>query len=1436
MAKTASRPKGPGGGQGGRFVEYDRYIDQQLGWTRNQVRSIDAVSGLMTLAAASLGFFLVAAILDHWLIPGGLGFWGRALMFVLLAGGAGYYVAVELLPLFIKRINPVYAAHTIERSSPSLKNSLVNFLLLKKQREGLPEPVYHAIEEQAATGLSQIPVEAAVDRSRLIRVGYVLVGLLAVAALYKVLSPKDPITTAGRVVLPWADIQPPTRVSISEVEPGATQAFRGQRVEVSAEVHGLASDGQVNLVFATADGKSVNQQIRMTVPADSHRYSCQLPEGSAGLQQDVDYHIEAGDARTKTYRVTVVAAPTIVVQSVDYVYPDYTGLARQSVEHQPDLKAIEGTRVTLHALANQAIKSGAIDFNCDGREDKPLDVQEDKASVNFKLEVAEDRHSPQYASYQLRFRNQSGQENPQPIAHRIEVTPDLPPEIEFLHPKSAELNVPARGSVGLEIVAHDPDFALRRVTLQAKVNDKPIADKVLLDELHKGQFVTHKLRFDTARLGLRPGELVEYWAVAEDNKAPGPNRVETRHRWLRIVSPEDQPPQQDQLVRADDDVRPEGGQGQPEDQEGQRNPADDNNQQKGKPQDGQRGKSSDDQPGAGDRNAGQGQAGKRPDQQQDQPGDQSPQAGGERQADKQQSGKQGQDQQEGPAQQGGDQKGGQQQKGSQQAGDQRGNQEQGGGNSGGGKQNAGQQNGQRQGGEQGGQGSSSENAGNDSSSSRGQRGGNDQKGQKGQSGQKGAAGDDQQPVANDGSDDGSAIERILQDRQKHGSGSPDDTGQGSAGNQGSGEKSSGKADKATQRKPGNSSEQGSRGEAQSQVDKNDRGGQNQGSPDNSREGNGQQPGDRSQEAQREHGSGRQAGDQQQRGQEGRQPRDQQQPDGQSRSRQQPGEQGGKGLSDGQQGADRSAQPGDRQDNAGSKGQPGDKSDKNQPAQGDDSRAGDRPEQGSAPGQQKRRGGERSSSDEARGKEGEKPQPGDNQQGGGEQGRQQRDPRGQPGENQQGAGERGGAGDRQQADGRNQSGDRNQTGDQQSGQRSGSRENSGSRGNESRGSDGQGERSKGDTGPKEQKRPGDEAQQAEQRGGDGQDEKGQSGAGNSDRQKSGSPAAQGNNQQRDKTQSGGGRNGMQPNDTAQSPTNSDRQSDSQSNSAGDRSGGGASGGGQKANKEGTGGAGQNSEAEDGAGKGKEPGEGETGGAGDRKQADGQTGSAGTERGKGSTSRRRPRGADSDQPQSENQQPGEQEPQGQGSKETKPGQPNPQPGKQQPADGQQGKPGNKEGQGGPAGGQPTGQGPGSPQSPPEQEPEVTTPPDDPNLDYARKATDLALEHLRDQMKNGQPDPELMKKLGWSRDDLKNFLDRWEAMRRRADQQGTEGDAGRRDLDAALRSLGLRPRSTKLRSNAARDDQARGLKESRRTQPPPEYAEQYKAYTQGTSRGGK
>ena len=237
------------------------------------------------------------------------------------------------------RINPVFAAHAIEQGRPTLKNSLINFLLLRSHPENVAPVVYQAMEHRAATDLSRVPIEQAVDHRRFIHLCYGLAAAVVLFALYVALSPKNPLVSAARVMFPWASLPAPTRVHVEDVQPGDKVLYQGDRQEINARVSGLRDGEQVSLLMSTADGQVVDDRVTMNHADEGDRYSCELPPGSGGLLQDTTYRITAGDATTRPFKLDVEIAPTINVDQVDYRFPAYTGIRDRSIKGQGDIKA-----------------------------------------------------------------------------------------------------------------------------------------------------------------------------------------------------------------------------------------------------------------------------------------------------------------------------------------------------------------------------------------------------------------------------------------------------------------------------------------------------------------------------------------------------------------------------------------------------------------------------------------------------------------------------------------------------------------------------------------------------------------------------------------------------------------------------------------------------------------------------------------------------------------------------------------------------------------------------------------------------------------------------------------------------------------------------------------------------------------------------------------
>ncbi|QDU91465.1 hypothetical protein Pla175_48940 [Pirellulimonas nuda] len=741
----------------------DQYIDQQIERTRRAVRLVDLATALMQLALAAVAFFLIAALLEHWLVGRG-GFSGpvRFGLFLGALAAMGWFVWRAIWPIASRSINPIYAADVIEKHAPSLKNSLVNLLFFRGARDRYAPAVYETLERHTAAGLGQAHVETAVDRGHIVRLGYLLLGAVVLAGLYTVLSPKSALTTVARVMAPWAQIAAPSRVRIERLEPGSVEVTQGETITVAADVTGLGQDETAYLVYSTGDGQVVDRRTPMSPSEAGLRYALRLPlqgepEALLGLQNDLTYRIEAGDAETLTQRVRVIRSPAIAVREVRYDYPDYTGFIDRTEPGAGDLVAIEGTRVTIVADANVPIDRASIDFEADGVSDLTLQADGESAQGSFVLRLRDDRRTPEHSAYALRLIDRDGRKNPRPARRRIDVTPDLTPEVDLLTPKEAEIETPLNQAVELEVNALDPDFALGSLRLMAtRVGDAggsgEFFDLSLLEAPRSGP-VKAKHRFAPTDHGLRAGDVLECWAVAADNREPTPNTAVSRRVRIKIVDPGPRNPGDGEQIAKNDPQQQGGGEpgaeGADGEEQGDRQPNDAAGQGGG-------GGSERPQPDGSDTGAEDRHENAAPPE----PGAEGGQreAGGERQQDPSQ-----QDQQQGD-QESGAQKEQEGQQDQQQEGDE--NQQ---GSDAAGMQKAGEENDGPSGG-QGGQPGSGEN------SKAGEQQGEQQAG----GGAGGDPGGEQRPVSAEGDDDATAFQKIQnrlseqQEKEAQGAGQPSD--------------------------------------------------------------------------------------------------------------------------------------------------------------------------------------------------------------------------------------------------------------------------------------------------------------------------------------------------------------------------------------------------------------------------------------------------------------------------------------------------------------------------------------------------------------------------------------------------------------------------------------------------------------------------------------
>ncbi|MFT5303542.1 MAG: collagen type III alpha, partial [Mariniblastus sp.] len=272
------------------------YVNVELEKTRKQVKIVDLIASVLLMLASVVGVLLLLVIVDAWIWP--LSTSARWAGLILIVGGCLAYSAIAILPLLLKQINPDYAAKMIEEAKPSFRNSLINYVSFRKRPDEIKPAVFDAVSRQAAADLASVPGDATVDQSKLIRLGFVLIGLTVFAVGYKMLSPKDPLQTLARVVAPAAQIAKPAVVRIEDVQPGDTAVFFGEQLVVTATVRGQHRPEDVRLVYSTLDGQLSDQTVSMKPTSSPSQYETKLSMAGGGIQSSLQYRVEALDGQS----------------------------------------------------------------------------------------------------------------------------------------------------------------------------------------------------------------------------------------------------------------------------------------------------------------------------------------------------------------------------------------------------------------------------------------------------------------------------------------------------------------------------------------------------------------------------------------------------------------------------------------------------------------------------------------------------------------------------------------------------------------------------------------------------------------------------------------------------------------------------------------------------------------------------------------------------------------------------------------------------------------------------------------------------------------------------------------------------------------------------------------------------------------------------------
>lgn len=501
------------------YAEFDEYIDYQIQKTRQGIKTTDIFTAVCGVAVMVVSYLLIFVVLDHWVIAGGFGYGTRLSLMVLLIVSATAWTGWKVVLPWFRSINGLYAAKAIEKTSSELDSNLLNYVDLRRSGREVSPAILNSIEKRAAVALSHSEVDDAINRRPLLKLSYALLAVVVLFSAYTVISPKKVWPSIGRALFPAADISVATQTVIHDVQPGDQKVLARTLLEVTADLRGEIPD-TVQLVYSTSDRRIVDEVVEMKDSGEGlKRYRCTLRgENGDGLLQDLTYRVEAGDAVSSAYRVTVIQPPSATIERLHYEFPDYMERAPESPQGA-SIDTWEGTKITILAATNMSVQRAKIEFS--EEEVFPVKCEELAMKVEdgtrltavWQPLIRDDKSYPRF--YRIRCRTKDGASDPAPAIHTIEIQPDRGPDLTVPHP-AEDLQVAANAIIPMLIRAEDPDFRLSRITLKSKYGPISLADQVLYRGNDTGKEIRYDLKLEN--LSLKTGDVLTWWVEARDNR------------------------------------------------------------------------------------------------------------------------------------------------------------------------------------------------------------------------------------------------------------------------------------------------------------------------------------------------------------------------------------------------------------------------------------------------------------------------------------------------------------------------------------------------------------------------------------------------------------------------------------------------------------------------------------------------------------------------------------------------------------------------------------------------------------------------------------------------------------------------------------------------------------------------------------------------------
>ncbi len=463
-----------------RFTDY---LDQ----FRLRLKRLATARGLAMLAAAALLITVTAVYLAvRQGFPADIVVTARVLLLAVL-GGIVYRFIV--LP---KRGIDRDPSNAIEARTPAFGGRVRTWFEI----EGKANPLADLLAEDTLKVARLHPPEAEV-RKKEFTLAYSMTALAVAALLFLALAgPGNYAYGVRHLWFGWAfdNLLPPQSI---EVLPGNDGIRKGGTLNVRARMQGFDPEAaSVHARFGDAEWQSVpmsdlNEGFEFTF------YSVREP---------LEYYVSAANVRSETFEVRVVDLPVVEKLTLTYRYPEWTGKEPNVEDPGGDVRAIGDTTVEVRIAADRPMTAGDLVIN-----DQVVALELDGNGATASFTVQEDGQyfvAARVGGEQIRLTDD----------YFVTLLDDALPQIEFARP-GRDWSASSIEEVTASVHARD-DFKLESLELRYSVNGGEWQEVLLPVDTDAAQidhvFFLESMSEFVDSEGLAPGDLIAYYAVAED--------------------------------------------------------------------------------------------------------------------------------------------------------------------------------------------------------------------------------------------------------------------------------------------------------------------------------------------------------------------------------------------------------------------------------------------------------------------------------------------------------------------------------------------------------------------------------------------------------------------------------------------------------------------------------------------------------------------------------------------------------------------------------------------------------------------------------------------------------------------------------------------------------------------------------------------------------